>query len=280
MNRRFVFVANNRSGSFDQIEVDRILARAEQIGLGAPEQVLIPDAECPRSDELDPDDILAVFGGDGTVGSVLRSMAGWAGAILILPGGTMNLASKRLHGDVDSLEILDAIAAGRFQRTRPNVIRTAEGDSLAGVMVGPGTSWSDVREAMRDVDIAELAASTVRAFATTGGAARVACVKPAIGREDGYPIVEVLPTAEGMEMSGYKADDPGEFAVGLAALLRHDFRAGPHEAFDVTGTIELRAVDGSPVGMLIDGDPVEERDSVILTVGTSAVDLLVTAPDA
>lgn len=280
MSRKFVFVANSRSGSFDQDKVDEILARANALGLGEPHPVYLPDAEAPTAGSVDKDDVIAVFGGDGTIGSVVRGLADWDGAVLVLPGGTMNLASKRLHGDVDSLEILEAIAAGKVRRTRPNVVRTDEGDSLAGVMVGPGTSWSDVREAMRDVDIANLAASTVRAFATTGSAAKVACLEPALGRAEGYPMIEVLPTSGGMEISGYHADDLGQFAVGLAALLRHDFRSGPCEAFEIDHPVVIGAVNGSPVGVLIDGDAVDERDKVALAVGPSRVDLLVTAPDA
>lgn len=280
MTRKFIFVANSRSGSFDQAKVDEILARATALGLGEPHPVYLPDADAPDAGSVDADDIVAVFGGDGTIGSVVRGLADWGGAVLVLPGGTMNLASKRLHGDVDSLEILEAIAAGRVKRVRPNVVRTDEGDSLAGVMVGPGTSWSDVREAMRDIDIAGLAASTVRAFATTGSAARVACQEPALGRPEGYPMIEVLPTNSGMEISGYHADDLGQFAVGLAALLRHDFRSGPCEVFEIDHPVVIGAVDGSPVGMLVDGDPVDERKEVRLAVGASRVDLLVTAPDA
>ncbi|WP_435419100.1 diacylglycerol kinase family protein [Parerythrobacter aurantius] len=280
MPGRFVFVANNRSGSFDQALVDALMARAGELGLGVPEARYLPDNSCPSPGELSPDDIVAVFGGDGTIGSVIRSLAGWSGSALVLPGGTMNLASKRLHGDVAAMDIIEAVGGGRTRRRRPTVITSPVGDSLAGVMVGPGTSWSDVREAMRDLDLAGLASSTVRAFATTRGGARVICRDPAIGREDGYPMVEVLPTAGGMSLSGYKADDLGEFAVGLAALLRHDFRSGPCDSFDLADRVTIAAVDGAPVGILVDGDPIDPQQQVTLAVGTSKVDLLVTAPDA
>ena len=62
--------------------------------------------------------------------------------------------------------------------------------------------------------------------------------------------------------------------------MRHDFRSGPCEAFEIDHPVVIGAVDGSPVGVLIDGDAVDERDKVALAVGPSRVDLLVTAPDA
>ncbi len=279
MDRRFVFVANSRSGSFDRDLIEELLAEAERTGLGKVELCLLPDAACPTPGSLGQDDLVAVFGGDGTISSVVRELAGWSGAVLILPGGTMNLASRRLHGEQDAIAILAAVASGKARRERPSVIRTSQGDSLAGVMVGPGTAWSDVREAMRDLDLTGLAASSVRAFATTSTGSRVACTVPPVGRSEGYPMIEILPTASGMELSGYHADDVGEFALGLAALLRHDFRAGPHESILLDGPVTLAAVDGEAVGILIDGEPVEEERQVILTVGSSEVDLLVTAAD-
>ncbi|UIP07283.1 diacylglycerol kinase [Erythrobacter sp. SDW2] len=277
MNPRFILVANCRSGSFDQSVIDELLARARVLNLGSVESVLLPDTECPLPSSLGKDDIVAVFGGDGTIHGVVNNLAGWEGAVLILPGGTMNLASRRLHGDADAMAILEAVAAGHARRTRPTVVRTGSRDSLAGVMIGPGTSWNEVREAMRDLNIAELAGSAVRAFSTTSSDSRVACYAPEIGRREGYPLIEVLPTTDRMELCGYHADDLGEFAIGLAALLRHDFRSGPHETFELDGSITLAAVDGSMVGMLIDGEPAEEVRQARLAVGSSRVDLLVTA---
>lgn len=279
MSPRFILVANSRSGSFDQSVIDELLARARALNLGSVESVLLPDAECPPSSELGEDDIVAVFGGDGTISAVINNLTGWEGAVLILPGGTMNLACQRLHGDADAMSILEAVASGNAKRARPTVIRTGAGNSLAGVMIGPGTSWNDVREAMRDFNLAELADSALHAFSTTSSDSRVACYAPDIGRREGYPLIEVLPTANGMELCGYHADDPGEFAIGLAAVLRHDFRSGPHETFTLDGSITLAAVDGSVVGMLIDGEPADEVRQARLAVGSSDVDLLVTAPD-
>lgn len=279
MAQRFILVANSRSGSFDADEVDRLLADAERLGLGRPELRLLDEVGCPERSAVDPGDLVAVFGGDGTINSVVGKLAGWSGAVLILPGGTMNLACHRVHGDVSAPEVLEAVARGAVRRARPNVIRTGHGTSLAGVMVGPGTSWGEVREALRDADVPRIAASTVRAFVTTTAAARIVCTEPPIGRAEGYPMVEVLPNANGMELSGYHADDVGEFAVGLVALLRHDFRSGPHDTFQIAERITLAALDGEAVGMLIDGETAPSSPSVTLEVGTCKVDLLVTAAD-
>jgi Diacylglycerol kinase catalytic domain len=247
--------------------------------LGSPELRLLDEAGCPDRTLLDADDLVAVFGGDGTINSVVQALTGWDGAVLILPGGTMNLASKRMHGDASAHEILQSVACGQARRARPKIICTPHGNSLAGVMVGPGTSWGDVREALRDADLRRVAASTVRAFVTTTAAARIVCTEPALGRADGYPMVEALPNAAGMELSGYHADDVGEFAVGLIALLRHDFRSGPHDSFQIGDRVTLSALDGEPVGTLIDGETAPSAANVVLTVGTAEVDLLVTAGD-
>src|SRR5689334_7800485 len=49
-------------------------------------------------------DVLVIFTGDGTVNSLVTGLTGWEGAVLVLPGGTMNILSGRLHGDAEPAE--------------------------------------------------------------------------------------------------------------------------------------------------------------------------------
>ena len=46
-----------------------------------------------------PDDTIIVWGGDGTVAAALSASLETRAAILPLPGGTMNLLHKRVHGE-------------------------------------------------------------------------------------------------------------------------------------------------------------------------------------
>ncbi|MXP10818.1 diacylglycerol/lipid kinase family protein [Pseudoblastomonas halimionae] len=276
MSRSFTLVVNCRSGSYDRDVIDAILASASELGCGETREIRIPEDDCPSPEDLETDEMLAVFAGDGTVNATISGLYGWDGAILILPGGTMNLLSKRLHGDVDWQTILERVSRGDAQRTRPNIVRTACGDAFAGVMAGPGTSWNEVREAMRDIDVAGVASGTLTAFGETTGGARIAIENPEVGRREGYPMIEVFPSDKGMHLQCYHADDAGEFLVQLGALVTRDFRNGPHDKYGPVETLEFVANDGEPIGLMLDGEPVPAGPREELTVAPCEVDLLAT----
>lgn len=279
MGRSFTLVVNSRSGSYDRDVIDAILASAGELGCGDTREIRIPDDDCPRPDDLAEDELLAIFAGDGTVNATISGLYGWDGAILVLPGGTMNLLSKRLHGEVEWRTILEQVARGDAARIRPNIVRTACGDAFAGVMAGPGTSWNEVREAMRDIDVAGVASGTVAAFGETTGGARIAIHDPQIGREEGYPMIEVFPAEEGMDLQCYHADHAGEFIVQLGALVTRDFRNGPHDKYGPVDRLHFVADDGAPMGLMLDGEPVPAGPREELAVARCEVDLLATAVD-
>lgn len=279
MDRTFTLVVNCRSGSYDRDAIDAILACASELGCGETREIRIPDDQCPAPDDLGDNELLAIYAGDGTVNATVTGLYGWNGAVLILPGGTMNLLCKRLHGDADWRTIMERIAAGEARRIRPNIIRTGQGDALAGVMAGPGTSWNEVREAMRDIDMGGIASGTVAAFGETTAGARIALVDPAIGREDGYPMIEAFPSADGLDVQAYHADDAGEFIVQLGALVTRDFRNGPHDKYGPIERFHLQSNDGAPMGLLLDGEPVPAGPREELAVAPCEVDLLATTVD-
>ncbi len=279
MDRSFTLVVNRRSGSYDRAAIDAILGRAAELGCGETREICIPDDECPGPDDLAENELLAIYAGDGTVNGTITRLYGWSGAVLVLPGGTMNLLSKRLHGDVEWEAILEKLANGGAERVRPNIIRTSQGDALAGVMAGPGTSWNEVREAMRDIDVGGIAAGTVAAFRETARGTRIALVDPRIGRDEGYPMVEVFPASEGLEVRAYHADDAGEFIVQFGALVTRDFRNGPHDSYGPFERFHFESKDGEPIGLLLDGEPVPAAPREELTVALCEVDLLTTAAD-
>jgi hypothetical protein len=279
MDRSFTLVVNCRSGSYDREIIDAILASAHELGCGETREIRIPEDDCPTPGDLDENELLAIYAGDGTVNGTITGLYGWDGAVLILPGGTMNLLCKRLHGEADWRTILKRVAAGDTRRLRPNIIRTAKGDALAGVMAGPGTSWNEVREAMRDIDMGAIASGTVAAFGETAGGARIAMVDPEVGREEGYPMVEVFPGEDGLDLQAYHADDAGEFFVQLGALVTRDFRNGPHDKYGPLEKFHFEANDGEPMGLLLDGEPVPAGPREELAVARCEVDLLATIAD-
>ena len=182
-SRRIWLVVNASSGSNDEQALSLLEETCGDEGFVVAHRTQFPLYELPTPAMLDAAgiDLVAIFAGDGTINSAITALAGWSGAVLILPGGTMNLLYHRLHGTLEMREVICAAAQGRASRRRPGMIRGARADALAGLMAGPGTSWNGVREAMRDNAILDLAGQTIEAIEETVAGAMIAVTEPALG---------------------------------------------------------------------------------------------------
>jgi hypothetical protein len=224
-------------------------------------------------------DLVAVFAGDGTINSLIGALAGWSGALLVLPGGTMNLLYHRLHGERTLEEVVAAVAQRVSALRRPSVIRCPSGTAYAGLLAGPGTAWGRVREAMRDGAVVELAGSTATAIDETLTGEMIRCVEPALGRREGYPLLCLEPGDEAIEVVAYYAETAGQYLEQALALVRRNFREGPNEVLGRTRAVRLASTQGNPFGLLIDGEQAEATPEIEFTLAAAEVDLVATERD-
>lgn len=281
---RLWLVCNPSSGSNDDAALEELTAAFAAAGHPPERIVRFPDEPAPTPADLDAAgvDVLAVFAGDGTTHSVVTGAYGWDGAVLVLPGGTMNLLAKRLHGE-EALapEIVARLGDGTpLRRVRPPVVRSRHGEGLSGVMAGPGAVWNDVREAMRAASIVEFVTTAREAISYSTNGPRVVCAEPACGREEGYVAITVVPGDDGMETNGYYAESLGDYAGQGIALLGRDFRNGPHDELGRHRRLTLRCPTGESMGLLIDGEPHEATAAEeVFELAACGVDLIATAAD-
>ena len=271
-------IANPASGSNTPAAVEELQACLETNAIAIDRVIGFPGTALPTPEDLDAAEtnLVIVYTGDGTLNAALSALKGWGGAVLVLPGGTMNLLSKRLHGDYPVAEIVSVVAAGGARRRRVTKVAGPCGDAYAGLLVGPGTHWGTVREAMRDLDIAGMASGTAEALAKSTGDTMVRAVDPPFGSRDGYPLIELTPGEHGIKLDGFHADTAGELMAQTWALVRRQFRDGPHDRLGVVEAVTLENVDRSPLEVLLDGERCEAGVSVTFRVAESEVDLLAT----
>jgi diacylglycerol kinase family enzyme len=280
--QRPIWLVNNvASGSNDEAALAALERSCGDNGFRAAYRSEFPRQDLPTPAMLDAGGIglVAVFAGDGTINTLLAALAGWGGAVLVLPGGTMNLLYHRLHGERTLEEAVAAVADGRAALRRPGVIRCPFGTAYAGMLAGPGTTWGKVREAMREADVIELASGAVEAIEETLAGDMIACRQPSLGRAEGYPLVSLTPHDEAMEIEAYRAESASEYLEQTWALLRRNFREGPHEALGRAPAVRLASTRGDPIGLLIDGEQVEAASEVEFEVAACEVDLLATERD-
>ena len=272
-------VVNPASGSNEAEAVEDLRRMLGEAGLAIARETAFPDDPAPTPEDLERADIglVAIYTGDGTINAVVTGLYGWSGAVLVLPGGTKNLFSNRLHGEREAERIIADVAAGRARRVRPAVARSSAGDALAELLAGPGTRWGEVREALRSLDVLETAESAGEALAETTSGAPVSCTRPRIGQAEGYPLLAIDPQEEGLHVAAYHAETPGEYLSQALALVLRNFREGPHDDLGAVPELVIAAGDGSPVALLVDGEQAEGAASEHVTLARCGVDLLATA---
>ena len=93
-------VVNDASGSNDEEALAALRSCCDGCGFAVEREICFPRESLPSPATLDAAGVatVAVFAGDGTVNALVAALAGWSGAVLVLPGGTINLLYHRLHG--------------------------------------------------------------------------------------------------------------------------------------------------------------------------------------
>ncbi len=274
-------VVNAASGSNSDSALEVLLAELEANNFEVGRTIGFPDDSLPTAGELEAAavEMLVVFTGDGTINALLTGLYGWSGAVLVLPGGTMNLLSVRLHGPTQAGEILACVARGGARRVRPKVVRCTAGDAFAGLLAGPGTCWSSVREAMRTTDVVGVLQGAAEAISQTVGGPPVRLADPPIGQAEGYPLIEITPTEFGLSTSGFHARTAGDLVSQSWALMRRRFREGPNDRLGLFGQMQIETDDDARISVLIDGEANEVPSPANFALAECEVDLLAIGGD-
>jgi hypothetical protein len=265
---------NAASGSNDDAAISAVTQAFAGVGAEPRRVIDVVRDGLPSRGDLAQAEVsrLAVFAGDGTTNAVVTALEGWEGQILVLPGGTANLLSRALHGERDAAAIIHDLP--RLRALRRPCIRTSQGTGLIEVLAGPGATWSDVREGLRDGDLPGVAASSLAAIRQSTAGPMVAIVQPPLGRQDGYSGVRLEAAAGGMLVEGYGSETIADYLLHGLALLRRDFRQGPHDELGVAAEIVCRSQDGTPIELMIDGERRTGAGEERFSLAELAVDLL------
>lgn len=273
---RACLIVNAASGSNTPEACDALRTGLAAHGIAIERKIAVPDDALPTPSELDAAGIgvMAIYTGDGTLRSALTGLEGWRGAVLVLPGGTTNLLSKALHGDRPLEEILAEVP--RMTRCRRNCLRSEAGTAVIEIVAGPGAKWSDVREGLREGDVAAVAATTMEAAQASAGGSTVVLSKPALGKPEGYSGIRLTPLRDGIEVEGYGAETIADYLAQGMALLRRDFRTGPHDDLGLHARIHCASIDGSPIELMLDGERECGGPELTISLAELDVDLLTT----
>jgi diacylglycerol kinase family enzyme len=274
---RLWLISNAQSGSTSQSKCAAIEAICHERGLTLVRHSRFPDDDLPDEVGLAAEriDTVVLFAGDGTINACLCTLANWQGSILILPGGTMNLLAKALHGNREPEDIIHAAHASPVRVARP-YIEAGSSRAFVAVILGPAAHWADVREAARKGLYSRLFRFTVRAWRRTfRQAVRITGVA---GMRRGYQAIFVTPGEEGMRVAAVDARDWRTIIDLGWEWLRGDWVAArgveekPATSFWTSGK--------RPVLALFDGEGITIAPGTSFISGRSAEVFLATEPEA
>lgn len=252
---RLWLIVNSASGSYDPDFVEDARGLAGIHGATLDRIVTIPDDAIPTRAELETAgvDILAIHTGDGTINSAVRAAGAWSGEMLVLPGGTMNLLARALHGEASAHAILETALASPRRHQSVTAIAGVDCDcevyGLVGLFAGPTTAWGDVRETLRRLDIGGLIEAVPRAIDATFGGDDVRVA----GTDQHYPAIYVEPVDGKLRLMGFRAGFVSELFEHGWAWLNGDFRDGPHDPLGFVTEVSIEG-QADEIGLLVDGE--------------------------
>jgi diacylglycerol kinase family enzyme len=270
---RPALVCNSQSGSHDDSVHDQIAEACRTHGVPLTAIFALPDDDVPDAAELQRQgiDLLLVWTGDGTINAAATRAAGWDGAILPLPGGTLNLLSKALHGDRPAPDIVADALTGKARRGTIPTIRSDAGFAFITIVAGPATRWAEVRETMRQDGLIEAGRAAPDALGTMLNAPGVR-----IGTDgNAYQAIILTPTAAGIAAVGILTEGAADVLRHGLAWLGGDFRDGPSETIACEADIMLES--DAPIALEHDGELAETPSPARFVLAASTVDFLRTA---
>lgn len=274
---RLWFITNPHSGSATREKCEALEAVFAERGLTLAGRTGFPDEAIPTPAALVAAkiDTVVLFAGDGTINAALCALADWDGAFLILPGGTMNLLAKALHGDAEPAAIIHAAHDGGRKVALPYV-EAGPHRAFVGLILGPAAHWARAREAARNGRVARVLGAMRSAWRRTfGRGIRVAGVPGMHGR---YQAVYVSPAAHGLEVAAIDARDWAAIAELGWNWLTGDWVAA--RAVTDRRAERVRPLCRRPVLALFDGEPVTLAPDAEVTGGMTRRTFIATAEDA
>lgn len=280
MKPRLWLIVNSASGSYDATLPDRVRAMAAANDWVFDRVVAVPEDDLPDQAGLDASEVamLAIHTGDGTINSAVGLLDTWVGDVLVLPGGTMNLLARALHGEADADLILAAALAEPRRHRAVTVIEGVGSDvdihALVGLFAGPTTAWGDVRETLRRFDIGGLVEAVPRAISATfeGDQVRLA------GKAVSYPAIYIEPVAGQLRVMGFRADGATELFEHGFAWLGGDFRDGPHDALGMLAEVVIEG-GTTEIGLLVDGERGHTHSPLRVRAALSPLRFVTTLPE-
>jgi diacylglycerol kinase family enzyme len=283
-----VALFNPRAGSVPSDARELLNAVLAEAGHGNAELVEA-DAEGPERQlreiaAMNPD-LFIVWGGDGTLRAALSTVGEVTSNLLLLPGGTMNLLPRTLHGDKPWDEIVRDVIRSPRRRTLP--AGSVNGHRFyCAMLAGAPAQFAEARESLRRGDIGKAAGEARVAMDTLNNLHLEASYSDGYSFAGGrLPTTSVIGavigsltrTGTGMEVVALANPTTGGALNVVWASFFGDWRNAPGVEIAEATSLEIASADGDDIPVIADGEPAEGGSRVKVSYEAEAATCLVAA---
>lgn len=265
---KYIALFNPKSGSVPPDAREKLTAVLAECGVSGADLIETDPADCDgqlRELAARSPDLFIVWGGDGTIRAALSLVGPSTPNLLLLPGGTMNLLPRAIHGE----KTWDAIIRDVLHAPRGMALPAGQmnGEKFyCAMLAGAPARLAEVRENLRKGDLGKAAGAAAGALET------VKSLQLKARYADGYAFAdERLPTSSvvgaiigsltktgsGMEVASLaNPTATGALNVMWTSLFT-DWRNAPGVEVAPATTLDIGNDDGGDIPMIIDGEPVD-----------------------
>jgi diacylglycerol kinase family enzyme len=157
-----VVLFNPKSGSVPADARNRLVSVLREAGINGADLIETDPEHCEKQlkelADMAPD-LFVVWGGDGTIRSALSIVGPITPNLLILPGGTMNLLPRSIHGE----KAWDTVLRDVLKGPKLKMLSAGEVNGerfYCAMMAGAPAHFAEARESIRRGDLAKAAQQT------------------------------------------------------------------------------------------------------------------------
>jgi diacylglycerol kinase family enzyme len=257
---------NPASGSVTADGGERLRAALESAGVRDPDLVEIDrsDGETQlRQLAAAKPDLFVVWGGDGTLRSALGVVGKATPNLVLLPGGTMNLLARSIHGEKTWEQVLSDVLAGPKRVTLPAGDMNGE-TFYCAMLAGAPAHFAEARESFRRGELVKAAAEARAAIETLGTLHLDARYRDSYTFEQGFlpqtsiigALVGPLARDHAMEVAALTEPSTGAALNVVWSSFISDWRSAPGITIVPARSLVIETEDGD-IPVIVDGEAIE-----------------------
>jgi diacylglycerol kinase family enzyme len=261
---------NPASGSVTADGGDKLRIALEEAGVRGAYLVELDREDCEtqlKEFAAAEPDLFVVWGGDGTLRTAL-TLAGQTPNLLLLPGGTMNLLTKSIHGDKPWDTVLKDVLAGPKRKVLP-AGKVNDEHFYCAMLAGGPTRLAEAREALRRGELVKAAVEARAALDTLNTLNLEARYR------DGYTferaslpptsmigvLVGPLARDADMEVAALTESTPGAALNVIWSSFVSDWRSAPGVTIAPARSLVIESGDDA-IPVIVDGEAIEAGDTI------------------